>query len=239
MKSKLALGTILALSLAFIVLATCVTPAFATTSYDHSNVAGSTVINLADHQPPIQIDVHHNDRGDHGVGDGIDLSLRATMGPLAGKWIYVAVMTDSLQGYEWAKVLHKKGASENNIMLVKPWEIQVCRIGKTAFAYWTKPLTASITGNSPVGTPWATILGASSVTLPPGCLLFQGYGDAETGTGGPFTMPSGVTWSYSYTSFDAHATFLCPSWHYCGTVGNPSTPSKIRTEATLTYTQMP
>jgi hypothetical protein len=237
MSKKLIRGTILTLSLAFIVLAACIAPAFATTSYDHSNAAGTTVINITGHQPPIQIEVHHTNRGDHGVRDGIELSLRATLGPLAGKWIYVAVMTDSQQGYEWEKVLMKNGAAENNILLVKSWELQVCRIGKTVFVYWTKPLTASITGMSPAGIPWATVFGASSVTLPPGCLLFSGYGAAQTGTGGPVIMPSGITWSYSYTRFDAHAVFLCPSWHYCGPAEDPSEPSSISTEVTLTYTQ--
>ena len=68
MSKKLILGTVLTLSLAFIVSASCVAPAFALWAY-HDQAPMETEQRLLDrvhHQPPIKIAVNHFDGGDHG-----------------------------------------------------------------------------------------------------------------------------------------------------------------------------
>jgi hypothetical protein len=235
MKRKF-LGIALTLSFAIIVLATGVAPAFAqlVPGYDHVNAGGSAVISIAG-QPQMQINVAHFDEPtSHGVRDSIDIRLLVKTGPLAGAWVPVVSMLDNPEVLAWQELFNSGGAGANNIILVKPWQIQVWRVGKTVFTCWTEPLKASITGNNPMGVPWAVVLGVSSVTLPPGCLLLQGYGCAIP-VDTTFGLPNGIFLTMKGTTFNAKATLACPAWHYCGPVGDPSTPSTMTTD--MMYTQ--
>jgi len=200
------LGIILTLSFALIVLATGVAPAFAngTTYAYHLNAAvWSPYITVPDH-PSIGMKCFHY----LGVGDVIVVSLAGSQQPLAS-------YTDNPSYYAVAKQVMPSQAVIN---LVKPWQIQVCRIGKIVIACWTMPLVTS------------------AVTIPPGCLVLEGYGDVFPFTLGP--LPTGTSWfqKWAAQNYLAHETFICPGWHYCGPLatGVPNPPA-ISVEGTLTF----
>jgi hypothetical protein len=236
------LGIALALSVAFIVLATGVAPAFANSflpGKDHTTASGTAVINIkvSGLTVPILINVYHFDKPtSHGVRDTIDINLKPIIGPYVGIWLPVATMIDNPAVVAWQAFFDTGGAAADNQLLVKPWELAVCRISKTVFAYWTKPVTASLTGLVPGGggLHWYDVYGVESVTLPPGCVVFQGYGSAKP-YNGEIKWIMDLTWTG--TSYDAKATLLCPAWHYCGPIGDPSYPTSITTD--VFYDQEP
>jgi hypothetical protein len=208
MKRKLALGTILALSVAFIVSAACVAPAFASvTSYAHACASGGTVIDIPGHQPATKISVAHYDGGDKGVADYLEVSTWQFFPPLNKfVWKTVAIVTDSPSTAAFLKDFVFAGlpGAPITFLLVKRCALQVYRIGKTVFAYWTVPIASP------------------AVTLPPGCLLFRGYGCAQTNHE-VWKLPNGVTLTQDSVGFAAHATFVCLAWKYWGAVGDEDT----------------
>jgi hypothetical protein len=156
----------------------------------------------------------HTDWGYTGCEDTITVCYQAA--------IPIVTYTDSWRAYKLEK---------NNVLpptavikLVKPWQIQVCRMHKTVIVRWTIPLIAPATPITP------------AVIVPPGCLVLRGYGDAI-----PFTFPvdpgTGWTFTYDVTNYMAHETLFCPGWHYCGPVGtgNPAFIPNISIEGTLTF----
>jgi hypothetical protein len=93
--------------------------------------------------------------------------------------------------------------------LVKPGQIQVLREGgsNTIMVHWNIPLECLATGGSNP-TP--------AVTIPPGKLVLEGYGDIMTATPvGPVSFGSaGWTIAYSYHYYRAEATLFCVDWNY-------------------------
>jgi hypothetical protein len=222
--NKKVLGIVLTLSLAFIVLATGSVPAFAspTTYINHFNAAvWSSVIEVPG-QPKIGLVCFHFDKGYVGRGDAIVINF--WVGP-PYFWMTVAGYSDSPSDVALEKMVSPSGAA---IYLVKPWQIQVCRLGKIVMAYWTVPLVAPATALTP------------AVTIPPGSLVLKGYGDVFHMTLGP--LPTGVPgWSVTYEgqNYAAHETLFCPGWHYFGPVATEpplgaGTPS-ISVEGTQTF----
>ena len=208
MAKKKFLGIILTLSLAFIVSTACFSPVFASvTYYDHASADGKTLIDIQGHQPAIQIVVVHNNYGDHGVGDFLEISTYQYI-PQLGRsvWATVAVVTDSPSRADFFKNFVFAGLPgvPVTVLLVKPCELQVFRIGKIVSAIWTVPITSP------------------QLTLPPGCMLFRGYGCAQNGQT-VHNLPNGVTLTNDEVGFAAHATLVCPAWKYCGSVGDEST----------------
>jgi hypothetical protein len=197
------LGIVLALSLAFIVLATGVAPAFALETYrlPHSYVGGTTFIDIAGHEPPMQIIVAHYAGG----GDELWIQIEVSIPGHGVTWAPVAIVSDSPSVVAfWTDVWDVWTGLLGNIGLVKSCELQVCRIGKTVLAYWTVPIVSP------------------EVILPPGCLLLKGYGCAYP-ENLVWHLPPDVTLGVDKVSFAAHATFVCPSWKYCGPVGDGGT----------------
>lgn len=192
--------TVMALALA--IMFTGVAPTFAQVTYrlPHGSADGVTVIDIAGHQPPMQIIVVHYD----GCGDELEVSIWVTISTPGGTistWAPVAIVSDSPSVVAfwtnvWAGPHGMFPGIEGNIRLVKSWQLQVCRIGKNVLAYWTVPIAM----------------------LPPGCLLFKGYGCAQT-ENLVWNLPNKVTLEVDKVFFAAHATFVCPSWKYCGPVG--------------------
>jgi sugar-specific transcriptional regulator TrmB len=86
-----------------------------------------------------------------------------------------------------------------NIQLVKNEELTVRVHGNTLFAGWTVPIKLFPTQH----------------TLPPGCLLVEGYGDVIT-SGSTVVFPSGVKAEMEGNCFDALVTFMQPSYKYSG-----------------------
>jgi hypothetical protein len=230
MKRRLGVGTVLAIFLAIVVLAACVAPALATTTYnEYINAVGTVVINLPNHQPEMQLaGYHYEPSSNHGAGNHIQLWLSA-----GGKFVPVAILTTSSARAQFDKVFWAGFPMASNVKLVSLCDIQVFRIGKTVIISWEVPIKGTITGNIPgTTTPWSAAFGGvSTFEVPPGFLILNGYGDATTSTVSSSPLPSLYTVTQTATVYNAHGTFLCPSWHYLGSVADTSTMS---TEAELT-----
>jgi hypothetical protein len=226
MKKKLILGTILTLSLAFIVSAACVAPAFAVTTHqEHVNAGGQSVIDVPGHTN-IQVAVSHSNWGDFfaGSADRIQVFVSTGLAPPAPPFKYVAAYEDNPEriAFSWEV--------GGGAIQLKRGQLQIFRICKTVFIYWTVPLVLPATTTNPLGPP------TPAVTLPPGCLVLRGYGDAQVSE---IVMPfplSGWTSKYESTVYNAKATFICPGWHYCGPVSEAFTPTRMVTEGTITWT---
>jgi hypothetical protein len=193
------------LCFAFIVSATFLAPASASlTYYDHASTSGYATINLSDHQPAITVAVVHYDRGDNGAADYLEVD---TYSQIMGMLVPVAIVTDSPTTAAFLRNFVYKGLPvSQNIILVDSCNFQVFRVGRIVIAYWSDTV---------VGIAKVTPL----VTLPPGCLLFRGAGNAENNNR-EWNLPNGVTLSMDSMVFDAHATLICPTWDYCGPVGD-------------------
>ena len=88
---------------------------------------------------------------------------------------------------------------EENLQLVKKDQLHIGVYGKTLFAGWTVPIQ----------------LFPKSHTLPPSCIILEGYGDIKTNT---FSVipPSNYRTVYEYNGFEAFVTFMHPSSKYTG-----------------------
>jgi len=219
MKKKLTFGTILALTLAILSLAACIAPALATvTYYGNTNGGGVVIIDLSNHQPAIQIAVSHYDKGDHGAGDYLEISTYQYIPPLGKSvWAVVAVATDSPTIAAYLKnVVYANLPASANIILLQHSQLQVFRICKTVIAYWTVPVTLS------------------TFVLPPGGLIFSGYGSPQTANE-LFSLPNGITMSLTVALIHAHVTFVCPTWRYCGSVGSEDTMASLGFDETISH----
>ena len=197
--------TISMLCFALIVSGTLLAPASAALTYcDYASTSGYATINLPDHQPAITVAVVHYDRGDNGAADYLEVD---TYSQNMKMLVPVAIVTDSPKTAAFLRDFVYKGLPvSQNIILVDSWDLQVFRVGRIVIAYWSEP----IIGITQVTPP---------VTLPPGCLLFRGYGNAESNNR-VWNLPNGVTLSMDSMVFDAHANLICPTWDYCGPVGD-------------------
>lgn len=232
MREKPILGTILTLSLAFIVLAACIAPAFAlTTHIEHLNAAGTSLIDIPG-QTNIMVVAQHIERSDFyaGSADRIQLMVSAAPSGMGPPFKYVTAYEDNPARFAFSQEVGKGGLTALN--LVGRCQIQVFRICKTVFVYWTVPLVMPATGASPLGPP------TPAVTLPSGCLMLQGYGDAQSFSPSSQAFPlSGWSVKGETTGYSAKATLFCPCWHYWGAVAETaiSSPSVV-TDGTLTWT---
>ncbi|HIJ08978.1 TPA: TrmB family transcriptional regulator [Candidatus Bathyarchaeota archaeon] len=111
----------------------------------------------------------------------------------------VAFVQDTPEHLDFRKKIFAGSSVGPNIMAFKKDEIQVHMKGNTLFAGWTRPI--------PLGSP--------EYTLPPCCMLFEGYGDVKPGM---FTnvVPSGRRQEFWYNSFDAFVSFFHPKSKYVG-----------------------
>jgi hypothetical protein len=223
MKRKLFLEVFLALFLAVSVLASGIAPAFSsTTNHEYISTRGLIVINIPDH-PEIELICQHFDpNSDHGAANTLFLFMLTKSGTFAP----TAVLSTTQERVTFQQQLFAGYPMGNNAILVDKCDLQICRIGKTVLAYWTVPIKGTITGNVPhTNIPWSTAIGASSFEIPPGGMILNGYGSATTST---TTAPlaSGYTIVSNFNKlYDAHATFICPSWHYFGPASDTLTPS--------------
>jgi hypothetical protein len=223
MKRQLSFGVILALFLAVAVLAAGVAPAFAsTTNHEYISARGLIVINIPNH-PVIELICQHFDpNSDHGAANTLFLFMRTK----TGSFVPTAVLSTTQERVAFQESLFAGYPMGDNAILVDKCDLQVCRIGKIVVAYWTVPIKGTITGNVPnTNIPWSTAIGASSFEIPPGGMILNGYGTATTSTtnaplGNGYTIVSHFNMLYN-----AHATFICPSWHYFGPVEETTTPT--------------
>jgi hypothetical protein len=233
LKRKFSIGAILALFLVVAILAAGVAPVFASSTYhEYISAKGTIVVNIPNH-PEIELVCQHFDpNSDHGAANTVFLFMITAKGSFAP----VAVLSTTQERVTFQEQLFAGYPMGNNAILVDNHNLQIYRIGKTVLAYWTVPIKGTITGNVPgTSIPWSTALGASSFEVPPGGMILSGYGSATTST---TTSPlaSGYTIvSHDNMLYTAHATFVCPAWHYFGPAADTPSPTvSTNTELTIT-----
>ena len=209
MKKNFVISVTLTVFLIIIISASSLAPAFAATIVvDHANAAGDVVINIAG-QPKIRFMVTHFDWGDNGAPRDL-VRIFIWIAPL-NTYAPVAYFTDNSQSVDHYKII--VAPYPTSLVLVDKWDIQVFRVGKAVFAYWTIPLV--VPEEKWVG-PSGTMV-TPAFTIPPGGIIFKGFGDKQTGT----ETFSGLKYTQTtpWTGYYAHATLVCPQWHYFGNVG--------------------
>jgi hypothetical protein len=209
---KISSITLSMLCCAFIVSTILLAPASAALTYrDHASASGYATINLPDHLPAITVAVVHYDRGDNGVADYLEVD---TYSPIMNMLVPVAIVTDSKLTATFLRDFVYKGLPVSaNIILVDSCDLQVFRVGAMVLAYWSDP----IVGIAKVTPP---------VTLPPGYLMFIGYGNAKSHSSA-WNLPNGVTLTLNSMALSAHAALVCPTWDYYGSVSDD--------DATISY----
>jgi hypothetical protein len=228
MRKKLVLGTIMTLSLITLVLAATVNTALAViTKTEHMKAAGTSIIDVPGH-PKILIVAQHMGQSDFYKGDADRINLFVVFTtPTGGTGLrLVSAYEDNPE--RWAFSQQVGGGPPGTRPLVEKGQIQIFRICKVVFVYWKIPLVMPAT--SAAGPLPAT----PEITLPPGLLVFRGYGDAES-SGGVANFPSGWKSTTETTGYDAKATLFCPDWHYWGPAAEADS-AAILTEGTNIWT---
>lgn len=100
-----------------------------------------------------------------------------------------------------------------NVLIVKPDELELYKRGKTLFAGWTVPIPLPPTPNS----------------LPPSCIVLEGHGNFKH-LSLAFDFPSGYKLATELDVRDAFLTFMSPSLNYAG----PATEGMVGTEHVAT-----
>ena len=119
--------------------------------------------------------------------------------PTGSVYVPVAYVGDNPRAQAVWKAFMAGTPAGQNVQLVKKDELQVQIHGNTLFVGWTKKIPLITTQHS----------------LPPSCLLIEGYGDLKTDS---YTMfsPSGYKTEVERNGFDAFVTFFHPASKYSG-----------------------
>lgn len=162
---------------------------------------GNAVIHPPSHfnLPGIVITVFHIEKhSSFGEEDAmlIYLWLETSTGPA---YVPVAYVGDNSKAQTIWKVMMAGTPADQNTQLFKKNELQVRIHGNTLFAGWTRPIP----------------LLPEKRSLPPACLLIEGYGDLKTDS---FTLlfPSGYKSEVERNGCKAFVTFFHPSSKYSG-----------------------
>ena len=115
-----------------------------------------------------------------------------------GGYFPVAWVTDNAEHVERTRDGFAGLPVSNNIQVIDRNRFKIQIKGNTLFAAWTVPIKI---------TP--------KYTLPPACILFEGYGEIKSGM---FTndTPIGLKFEIWYNSLDAFVTFFLPQFKYVG-----------------------
>ena len=113
---------------------------------------------------------------------------------LGYSYVPVAIVDDNPNGRIAWLLMFKDTPAEKNIHTLKKDQIQVQVHGNTLFAGWTVPIP----------------LFSEKYVLPPGCLLFEGYGESRTSA---YTLifPNGAKCEIEDISSEAFVTFIHPA----------------------------
>jgi sugar-specific transcriptional regulator TrmB len=141
---------------------------------------------------------HNNKQSSFGAEDMLIIYLRLET-PFGHTFVPVAHITDNPKSVPHRKAVFAGTPAAQNIQVVKRDELQVRVQGNTLFAGWTVEI--------PLLPP--------KYTLPPSCILFEGYGKLRTGVF-KTRAPSGRKQMYEYNGFGAFVTFFHPSSKYAG-----------------------
>jgi hypothetical protein len=101
-----------------------------------------------------------------------------------------------------------------NVMIVKPDELELCKRGNTFFAGWTVPISLPPTPH----------------ILPPSCILLEEHGNPKH-ISRAYDLPSGYKLIAEWDVRDAFLTFMSPSLNYAG----PATEGMVGKHVTTVY----
>lgn len=115
------------------------------------------------------------------------------------KFVPIACVQDSTKLLNFRKNKHSGDILANNIQVVDKERFQVHVKGNTLFAGWTVHIPLKIYKKS----------------IPPACVLFEGFGETKSGM---FTSETTTNHDYEiwYNSLDAFVTFFLPRMKYVG-----------------------
>ena len=197
------------------------------TNEEHVDIGGVSIIDVPGH-PNIMITASHMDQSNFYTGSAVRIMLFVSTAPsgIGPPFKFVVAYENNPERYAFSQQV---GGSIQLLNLVNKDQIQVLGKDKTAIVYWTVPLTVPATTVNPFGAA------TPAVTIPPGWLLLQGYGDTFSNAQST-TYPSLWTWNYQTTVYNAKSTFICPDWQYFGPVAETGTTPTIVTEATNNWT---
>jgi len=177
------------------------TGAFAKHTDTFYGSTGTTIIHPPSYfnLPDMILGVYHwNKQSSHGAEDMLAISLKLET-PIGHKYVPVAIVMDNPRVVAHRRAVAAGTPAGENVILVKKDELQVRVHGNTLFAGWTVPI--------PLFPP--------PYTLPPCCILFEGYGDLKTSVLKTRAL-SGRTQIREGNYFEAFVTFFHPSSKYAG-----------------------
>ena len=160
----------------------------------------------------IIVAIHSNKQSSFGGGDSLQIHAWLET-PKGHAFVPVATVVDNPKGIEWSKAYFAGTPAAQNCHLLRKDELRIQVHGSTVFAGWTVPITLIPTHYS----------------LPPACLLVEGYGKIKTSVIN-FAMPSGAVVIMESNGFDAFATFF----HRASKYAAPGTDATISRDMILT-----
>ncbi len=144
------------------------------------------------------IALHLNKQSSFGIENTLTIYLQAQIADNTS-YFPVTFVTDSLQGYKFREAQHKIHHTTEVARLVKKDELKVQANGNRLIVGWTVPI--------PLLQP--------NYTLPPGCIMFEGYGKTKS-VSSKITGPLNPRLEYEYNTLDAFVTFMHPTLEYHG-----------------------
>jgi hypothetical protein len=137
---------------------------------------------------------------DFGASDTIIFALCLPTPTVSGyTFIPVAIVNNSPRSAMMLKTLFTGSPAAQNVIVIKPEQLEVWKQGNNLFAGWTVPIS----------------LLPPKYTLPPSCILFEGIGKPKNQTQ-TMAFPSGYTATAEYSGLEAFVTFINPSSKYTG-----------------------
>ena len=167
-----------------------------------SGIGGNIVIEPPTHLklPTLKILANHFENAHSKMGADllrIDLWLKTPQGE---EFVPVAIVTNGIPEAITSSKLQFAGTpAGENVIRVKPDELQVWYKGKTLFAGWT------------ISIP---LLGGK-YKLDPACIIFETFGE-ELHSTHSHKLPSGYLMGFEFDGFQAFTTYIGPSWRYSG-----------------------
>jgi hypothetical protein len=149
--------------------------------------------------PDMAIWAMHNDKlSSFGVADCLFVHLWLET-PKGGAYVPVAFVSDNPEVIEFHKKIATGVPSGQNAHLIRKDALQIHVLGNTLFVGWTTPIPLFPTLQS----------------LPPSCIMFEGYNPLKTGAN-ELGYPSGIKIINEFNGFDAFVTFFHPASKYSG-----------------------
>ncbi len=148
--------------------------------------------------PPFLIRVHHIEKQSTFGEQGIIMINLWRETPFGFAYVPVAVLSDRPQALPFWERIFAASPAGKNVQLAEKDELQIRVHSNSLFAGWTIPI----------------FLIPPDIVLPPACILFEGYGEVQTGA---YTIrPPGVEVRAKHNGLNAFVTFMHPSSNYSG-----------------------